>query len=453
MTAPPIDRSRIAELTARERDTFAATHPRSAGLHVAGGGSLLGGVPMNWMNRWPGPFPIFVDEAHGATVVDVDGNRYVDLCLGDTGAMCGHAPEATVAAVSRQAARGITTMLPTADAAWVGAELARRFGLPLWQIAMSATDANRFALRFCRQITGRPKVLVFNWCYHGTVDETFAVLADDGSVRARPGSLGPQVDPAVTTRVVEFNDLDALERELAAGDVACVLAEPALTNIGIVLPEPGFHEALRRLTREAGTLLVIDETHTFCTGPGGYTAAHGLEPDMLTLGKPIAGGVPAAAYGFTREVAAAISGQVVDSPDADVSGVGGTLTGNALSLAAIRATLGEVLDDDAWDSMIPLAERWAAGVAGVIGDHDLPWTVQQLGCRAEYWFCPPPRERGEAAAAVDHELDALMHLYALNRGVLLTPFHNMALMSPATTAADVDRHTEVFAEAVGELLG
>ncbi|HEY5155167.1 MAG TPA: aspartate aminotransferase family protein [Acidimicrobiales bacterium] len=452
MSAPTLDRARIATLTERERATFVDTHPRSLALHREAGGSLLGGVPMNWMNRWPGPFPLFVTEASGARLTDVDGLDYVDLCLGDTGAMCGHAPAATVAAIADQAARGITTMLPTADAAWVGAELSRRFGLPLWQMAMSATDANRFALRFCRAITGRPKVLVFNWCYHGTVDETFAVLGPNGEVQARPGNLGPQVDPAVTTRVVEFNDLPALERALSAGDVACVLAEPALTNIGIVLPDPGFHAELRRLTREAGTLLVIDETHTLCAGPGGYTAAHGLEPDLLTLGKPIAGGVPAAAYGFTREVADALRGPVIESPDADVSGVGGTLTANALALAAMRATLGEVLTDEAWDTMIPLAGRWAAGVGSVIDAHELAWTVQQLGCRAEYWFCPPPRNGGQAAAAVDHELDALMHLYALNRGVLLTPFHNMALMSPATTEADVDRHTEVFADAVGELL-
>ncbi|MGZ4707658.1 MAG: aspartate aminotransferase family protein [Acidimicrobiales bacterium] len=449
---PVVDRSRIAELTARERDGFALARPRSRALHDQAGGSLLGGVPMNWMNRWPGPFPVFVAEAHGATIVDVDGHAYIDFCLGDTGAMCGHSPAPTVAAITRQAGRGITTMLPTEDAGWVGQELSRRFGLPLWQIAMSATDANRFALRFARQITGRPKVLVFNGCYHGTVDESFAVLAEDGSVVARPGSVGPQVDPAVTTDVVEFNDLAALERVLTRGEVACVLAEPALTNIGIVLPEPGYLDGLRQLTRDTGTLLIIDETHTLCAGPGGYTAAHGLVPDMLTLGKPIGGGVPAAAFGFTREVAAAIADPVTQSADADVSGVGGTLSGNALALAAIRATLGEVLTDDAYTTMIPLAERWTDGVAGVIAEHELAWTVQQLGCRAEYWFCPPPRNGGEAAAAIDHELDALMHLYALNRGVLLTPFHNMALMSPVTTTGDVDRHTPVFADAVDELL-
>ena len=291
---------------------------------------------------------------------------------------------------------------------------------------------------------------MFDWCYHGTVDETFAVLDDAGRVVPRPGSTGPAVDPAETTVVVPFNDVAALEAALAAGDVACVLAEPALTNIGIVLPEPGFHDALRRLTRETGTLLIIDETHTICAGPGGYTAAHGLDPDLFTIGKPIAGGVPAAAYGMTRELADRLAAFVAD-PETDVSGIGGTLTASALATSAIRATLSHTLRDEDYAVTIPLAARWAAGVAGVIDAHGLPWHVQQLGCRAEYWFCPPPRNGAEAAAAVDHELDSFMHLYALNRGILLTPFHNMALMAPTTTEADVDRHTEVFAAVVDEL--
>lgn len=404
------------------------------------------------MARWPGAFPVFASSARGARLVDVDGNEYIDFCLGDTGAMTGHAPAPTVAAIAAQAANGLSMMLPTDDAIAVGEELTRRFGLPLWQLATSATDANRFALRLARQATGRKKILVFNWCYHGTVDETIVMLGADGRVVSRGGHLGPPLDPALTTAVVEFNDVDALERVLSTGEIAVVLAEPAMTNVGIIHPDPGYHDALRRITRDTGTLLAIDETHTFCAGPGGYTREHGLEPDLLTIGKPIAGGLPAGAYGMTAEVADRVH-DLVTGPTSDVAGIGGTLAGNALTLAAIRATLAEVLTDEAFAWMLPLAERWADGVQGVIDACSLPWSVTLLGARAEYWFLPErPHRGGDAAAGVDPPLDAFMHLYALNRGILLTPFHNMALMSPATTEADVDHHTEVFEAAAVELL-
>jgi glutamate-1-semialdehyde 2,1-aminomutase len=447
-----IDRDRLRTLREREEAAFVAEHPRSRELFARAGEHLLGGVPMNWMRRWPGAFPVFVDSADGARFTDVDGHSYVDLCLGDTGAMTGHAPPATVAAVAARAPRGLTTMLPGEDAAWVGEELNRRFGLPLWQLALSATDANRFALRLARHATGRRKVLVFDWCYHGTVDETLATLDPSGKVVPRPGNTGAPVDPAETTVVVEFNDADALTAALEGDDVACVLAEPALTNIGIVLPEPGFHEELRSVTRRTGTLLVVDETHTICAGPGGATAEWGLEPDLLVIGKPIAGGIPAAAYGMTEAVAGRVA-EAMAGDDTDVSGIGGTLAANALALAAVRATLHNTLRDEDFAVAIPLAERWVDGVAAVITTHDLPWSVQRLGCRAEYWFCPPPRTGREAADALDHELDGFMHLYALNRGILLTPFHNMALLCPAHTEADVDHHTEVFAAGVAELSG
>jgi glutamate-1-semialdehyde 2,1-aminomutase len=435
----------------RELERFEREHPRSLELSRRARGSLLGGVPMHWMVRWAGGFPVYATEAEGARFRDVDGLEYVDFCLGDTGAMTGHSPGPTVRAVAERARHGITLMLPSEDALLVGEELARRFGLPRWQFALTATDANRFAIRLARAVTGRPKVLVYNWCYHGTVDETFATLDENGRVVEREGSVGPPVDPAVTTRVVEWNDVEALERELARGDVACVLAEPALTNIGIVLPEPGYHDALRALTRGHGTLLIIDETHTFCAGPGGYTAAHGLEPDLLTIGKAIAGGIPAAAYGFSDTVADAVERTVTDEV-ADVGGIGGTLAANVLSLAAARATLAEVLTDEAFERMIALGERFEDGVRSAIERHALPWHVTRLGCRVEYLFRPErPRTGAEAAAGADAELDRFVHLYALNRGILLTPFHNMALMSPATTAEDVDRHTEVFEEATAEL--
>jgi glutamate-1-semialdehyde 2,1-aminomutase len=329
--------------------------------------------------------------------------------------------------------------------------LQRRFGLARWQFALSATDANRFALRFARFITGRPRICVMDWCYHGTVDETLAVL-DGDRVAPRPGAMGPQVDVALTTRVVPFNDIEALDSALAHGDVAALLMEPALTNIGIVLPEPGYLEAVRQVTRRHGVLLVIDETHTLCAGPGGATREWRLQPDMLVVGKPIGSGVPVAAYGMTEEVADRIE-PAMRSHDIDVAGVGGTLTGSALAMSAARVTLANALREEDFATATPLAQAWAAGVAEVIGRHDLPWHVQRLGCRAEYWFCPPPRTGAEAAAASDDELEGFMHLWTLNRGILLTPFHNMALFCPQHTESDVELHTQAFADAVEALLG
>jgi glutamate-1-semialdehyde 2,1-aminomutase len=445
-----IDRDRLRDLRADEEELFVRLHPRSAELAAQARGSLLAGVPMPWMTRWPGSFPVFVDHANCARFTDVDGVEYIDLCLGDTGAMTGHALPEVADAVCERARTGITTMLPSPDAVWVGEELARRFGLPRWQLAMTATDANRFALRFARHLTGRPKVCVMDWCYHGTVDETLAVL-DHGRVVPRPGALGPQVDVALTTAVVPFNDVDALEEALSTGEIAAVLMEPALTNIGIVLPEPGYLQAVRELTRRYDALLVIDETHTLCAGPGGCTRAWDLEPDMVVVGKPIGGGIPAAAYGLSLALAERLDGPMLGH-DIDVAGVGGTLTGSALALAAVRATLSVALRDEDFAAAIPLAARFTDGVAGVIAEAGLPWHVQRLGCRAEYWFCPPPRTGAEAAAAVDEQLDAFLHLWSFNRGILLAPFHNMALFSPHHSAADVDRHTEVFADAVSALL-
>ncbi len=407
---------------------------------------------MNWMAKWAGAFPPFVREAHGAEFVDVDGHRYIDLCLGDTGAMTGHSPAATVLAAQQQLAHGITLMLPTEDSVWVGEELQKRFRLPYWQFALSATDANRFSIRLARHITGCSQILVFNWCYHGTVDETFITL-EDGLSKPRRGNIGPPVNPSITTKVIEFNDLDALEKALEPGDVACVLVEPVMTNIGIVHPDAGYHQRLRELTRKHGSLLIIDETHTICAGPRGYTGAENLDPDFLVFGKPIGGGVPGAAYGFTQEVAETIASRL-ELEDCDVGGIGGTLAGNALSLAAMRATLGNVLTQEAFDRMIPLAESWAAGVEQAIANFDLPWHVSRLGCRAEYLFSRErPRNGSEAHDAMDFELERFMHLYAMNRGILLTPFHNMALMSPATTQENIDYHTKIFSEALKALVG
>jgi glutamate-1-semialdehyde 2,1-aminomutase len=442
----------VRGLLERERVTFAERHPRSRELFERARGSLLGGVPMTWMLEWAGGFPVFMADASGARVTDVDGHSYIDLCLGDTGAMTGHSPPEAVAAIAKRIGRGITAMLPTEDAIWVGEELARRFGVPRWQFTLTATDANRFAIRIAREITGRPKILVFNYCYHGTVDESFITLSNEGKPHSREGNVGPPVDPTVTTEVVEFNDVDGLAAALGMHDVACVLTEPVLTNIGIVLPDPGFHEALREMTRRTETLLIIDETHTLSAGPGGYTAARGLEPDMLTVGKPIGSGVPSGAFGVTEEVGDRMFA-ATGADYQDVGGIGGTLAGNALSLAAMRVTLGDVLTEDAYARMIPLAERFTEGVERVIAEHRAPWHVTRLGCRAEYLFQPErPRTGGEAAARMDQELDALVHLYLLNRGILMTPFHNMALMSPVTTEGDVDLHTEAFGQFATELL-
>jgi glutamate-1-semialdehyde 2,1-aminomutase len=446
-----LDRNRLKILLQEEEQRFRAMHPKSQVLYQRARKSLHGGVPMLWMMRWAGSFPVFVKEAKGAHFTDVDGHEYIDFCLGDTGAMTGHSPDATVQAIQDQLQKGITLMLPYEDVIWVGEELQRRFKLPYWQFALTATDANRFALRMARLITGRQKILVFNYCYHGSVDETFITLDEEGTPISRPNNMGPQVDPRETTKVIEFNDIGALETVLSSREVAAVLAEPVMTNIGIIHPKPGYHEALREMTRKYGTLLIIDETHTICTGPGGYSAAFGLEPDFLTLGKPLAGGVPAAVYGFTDEVSQSFSAKL-SLDDADVGGIGGTLAGNALSIAAMKATLQHVLTDEFYLKATKLQQQFTAGVEGVIHEFDLPWIVKQLGNRSEYWFRPdPPKNGGEAHAAIDPELDRYMHLFALNRGILMTPFHNMALISAETTQADVDYHTKIFREAVQSL--
>lgn len=409
---------------------------------------------MTWMNKWSGGYPLYLDRARGNRVTDVDGNEYVDFALGDTGAMAGHSPEPTVAAVTRRIGTegGITTMMPTADAEWVAAELTRRFGMPLWSFSLTATDANRWALRLARQITGRPKIMAFSYCYHGSVDETLVITGPDGDTQPREGNVGAAVPVSVTTRVAEFNDLASVEAGLAHGDVAVLIMEPALTNIGIVLPDPGFLAGVRELCTRYGTLLLIDETHTISAGPGGCTAAWGLQPDIFVIGKSIGGGVPTGAYGITTELADRISADE-EADLVDVGGVGGTLAGNVLSTAAMRATLSQVLTDAAFDHMIALATRFREGVEGVLAAHDVPWSIAQLGARAEYRFVsPPPRNGTESAAAHDDDLEEYLHLFMSNRGVLLTPFHNMALMCPTTTAVEVDLHTRLFGEAVQQLV-
>jgi len=449
-----IDRGRLDELLSRERERYRSSNPRSA-QQFGEAEHLFGRVPMTWMAKAAGGFPLYLAKAHGARVTDIDGHEYVDFCLGDTGAMAGHSPEPTVAAVALRYGElgGATTMMPSADAEWVGAELSRRFGLSRWSFTLTATDANRWAIRLARAITGRPKILVNSYCYHGSVDESLIIRDPEGRSVSRPGNVGQPVDVTQTSRVAEYNDLEQLERELSHGDVAVVLMEPALTNIGIVLPEPGYLDGVRELTRAAGTLLINDETHTFSAGFGGATRAWSLEPDIVTIGKAIGGGIPSGAYGLSDEVAARV--ESLSGLDlVDVGGVGGTLAGNALSVASMRATLEHVLTEPAFETMIALAERFQRQVSETIVSRGLPWSVTRLGARAEYRFrATPPRSGGESVAVHDGPLEDFLHVYLANNGILMTPFHNMALMCPQTTEADVDLHGAAFEQAVNELLG
>ena len=439
-----INRDNLATLRKKEEERFLLLHPASGELFKQGQAHMPGGVPMSWMAKWPGAYPVFVKEAKGARFSDVDGNTYIDFCLGDTGSMTGHSPDATVAAIREQVGKGITAMLPTADAAIVSAELAQRFGLPLWQFTVSATDANRHVIRYSRMITGRSKIVVIDRCYHGSVDETFATLDGAGKTVSREGNIGAPVALDQTTRVVEFNDIAGMEKALAHGDVAAILMEPAMTNVGIVLPQAGYLEAVQELAKKHGSILIIDETHTISVGPGGMTADLGLKPDFLTIGKAIAGGIPTGTFGMTQKIADDIA-RLVELEIIDTGGIGGTLAGNALSLASMRATLTQVLTQENFDRMIDLGTRWSDGVDGAIKEFDLPWTCNRLGARGEYMFAQSaPITGADANNAGDFELEQYIHLRMLNDGFLITPFHNMALMCPDTTAADVDAHTHAF---------
>ena len=446
-----MNRQKLSAAMARERERFLARTPKSAELFKKAKEVMPGGVPMSWMSKWPGEYPTFVASANGARFTDVDGNTYVDLCLGDTGSMTGHSPKATVDAIKTQLDNGITAMLPTENALAVSADLASRFGLPLWQYTVSATDANRHVIRYSRLITGRSKIIVIDRCYHGSVDETFATLDSQGKTVAREGNIGAPVALDQTTRVVEFNDLAGMEVALSHGDVAAILMEPAMTNVGIVLPEDGYLKGVGDLAKKYGARLIIDETHTISAGPGGMTALLGLKPDFLTIGKAIGGGIPTGTFGMSHEVAEEIA-KKVDREVVDTGGIGGTLAGNALSLASMRATLSQVLTADNFKHMIALANRWSDGVDAAIKEFNLPWHCNRLGARGEYLFSPTaPRTGREAASAGDFELEQYIHLRLLNDGFLLTPFHNMALMSPVTTETDVDAHTEAFRTMCAEI--
>jgi glutamate-1-semialdehyde 2,1-aminomutase len=439
----------VASLLAREERRYEAQHPVSAGLARRTAAHFLNGVPMHWMGDWGTPHPLFLREANGVALTDVDGHRYTDFCLGDTGAMFGHSPPAVAAAIARQAALGLTCMLPAEATAEVGERLAAYFGLPYWQVAQTATDANRSALRWARAITGRPRILVFQGCYHGTVDETLVRLRGGRAV-AREGGIGAPFDNATAAHVVEFNDVPALDAALQAGDVAAVICEPVMTNVGMVLPAPGFHAALRELTRRSGTLLVMDETHTLSSGPGGYTRVHGLEPDVLVCGKAIAGGLPCAVFGFTAEVEARMQ-KVLRARHGGHSGMGTTLAANPLVMAALLASLREVLTDANHARMEALAMRLEAGLATAFARRALPWQVARVGARTEFGFGPAPRNGTEAEAGMQPQIEHALHLWLLNRGLLVTPFHNMMLTAPVAGEADIDALVAAIGACLDEL--
>ena len=449
-TRDGIDWPRAQTFAQAEREAYSRANPQSAALAERANQHLLFGVPLHWMRDWGTPFALHVAQASGAQVTDVDGHHRVDFCLGDTGAMFGHSPEPVARALAHQATRGFTTMLASEDAAVVGEQLAKRFGLPLWQFAMSATDANRYIVRWIRAATGRSKILVFNGCYHGTIEDVFVDLVD-GQPLQRNSLLGQVHDLTEHTLVVEFNDLAALDAALASGDVACVLAEPVMTNIGMVLPAPGFWEQAQQIIRRHGTLLVMDETHTISTGPGGYSRAHGLSPDALVLGKPVGGGVPCAVYGMSAELAErAVHAKHIAPPGH--SGIGTTLTGNMLAMSAMRAALTEVMTEGAYAHMLGLAEQLAAGLRQTLARHGLAWCVTQVGARIEFQFTPtPPTNGSQADRILDGELEHIIHLGLLNRGVMITPFHNMMLVSPATDPRDVEHLLHALDEVLAEL--
>ena len=441
----------VVELLAREKSTFSRRNPKSKALSEKAQRNWLRGVPMHWMVDWGTPFNLFINSAHGIDITDADDNRYIDFCLGDTGAMFGHSPKAIAETLTSTGASGLTTMLASEDAIEVGALLEDRFGLPFWQITATASDANRAVLRWCRAITGRKKILVFNHCYHGCVDDTF-VTADNGKVKTVDGLVGEPRDLTAYTKIVEFNDVPALERTLAEKDVACVLAEPVMTNVGMVLPQQGFLEALRDLTRRSGTLLILDETHTLSTGPSGYAREHGIVPDGLVFGKPIAGGIPAAAYGFSAETATRIRSFLANNGEGR-SGIGTTLSGSRIQLALIKTVLTHFMTKEAFAPVIELARRLERGVADVIIKHGVDWHVTRVGTRVEFMCCPKPPQNGiEASKLIHKPIDQAVHQFLLNRGVVITPFHNMLLVCPATTEENVETLINTLDQCLSELL-
>ena len=445
-----VRRDRLDAFRAREAARYAQGRPRSGAAMAVGSAAFLDGVPMHWMKDWPMPFPMLVAKAKAARLTDIDGFEVDDFCLGDTGSMFGHSPRPVEKAIRRQAAVGLTYMLPTVEALEVGALLCARFGAYQWQIATTATDANRFSIRVARAVTRRPKILVFNGCYHGTVDEAMVTL-ETGRTINRPGLLGQFADLSVSAVCCEFNDLAGVEAALAAGDVAAILTEPVMTNSCMVLPEQGFHAGLRALAIKYGTLLIMDETHTISTGLGGYSRVHGLQPDMFVVGKCVAGGMPTAVWGMTDAVAARYLAANASRASGH-SGMGTTLSANPMQFACLKATLADVMTEKAYAHMEKMAKRLADGLTKAIKAKKAPWHVVRVGARVEVICARGPLRNG-AEAAVAHVplVEGALHVGLLNRGCLIAPFHNMMLISPVTKLRQVDRLSAAFDEVICEL--
>jgi glutamate-1-semialdehyde 2,1-aminomutase len=448
-----IDPSRVRKLEEEENARFVAERPRSIALQERARGSMPRGVPMAWMDDLYDHPPVWVSHGEGASFTDVDGHTYLDMYVADMSAFCGHAPRPVVDAMTHQATLGTQFLLPSEGAIAVAEHLAHRYGLPKWQFTLSATQANTEVTRLARELTGREIVLMFDAHYHGEGDATLVVEEDGVVVPETPG-LTPGV--AAQARLVQFNDVAALEAALEPGDVALVLAEPAMTNTGFLLPQPGYHEELRRATRETGTLLAIDEVHTLPCAYGGLARAWGLEPDFLTLGKALAAGVPLAAYGMRDEIASLIAppAQLHREMGATVAQVatGGTLFANALSMAAGRAALLDVLTEEAFERTASLGERMAAGLRRAIERAGVRWSVAQHGAHASYFFVPePPADGASSRAADDPGLRALIRVFMANRGVWESGWWLGPTVSVAHSDEDVDRYIDLFGEFLAEV--
>ncbi len=413
-----VDRERVRSLKNSEDARFAAEHPQSAALLARGRGVMPNGVPMSWQVGSYHHLPIWVADGKGARFTDVDGHTYHDFNIADMSMFCGYGPEPLVRAVADRMARGNQFLLPNEDAIVVSELLRDRFGLPKWQYTSSATHANTEAIRVARVMTGRDRVLMFDGKYHGHLDEALVELDDDG--RVVPEERGVPSDTPSGTVLVQFNDPAALATALERRDIAIVLTEPAITNnIGLLMPAPGFHDELRRITRETGTLLAIDETHTQVVGPGGLTRQWGLRPDFVTIGKSVAGGLPFGAWGMTDEIAEVlVQRKGADGERANLVATGGTIFGNALAMAAARSVMTEILTPEAYAHTGRLGAMLASGMRASVQAHGLPWHVHHLGPRSGYTFQPVPIRNGaEGRACADEMLTRLIRAWLANRGV------------------------------------